>query len=157
MIEGEAELHALVQGLQDAWNHGDAARFAEPFADDAEVVHLLGGGGTGRPAVRAGMEALFRTVYARSHVEYRVEKIKRLAPGVAVVLLRQKLTFNQGGQTYEIWCRPTLVCLRAGGRWSVALFQNTKIAGETASGAEAALAETFPFPPGSFAGVQSRG
>lgn len=37
------DLHRIVEQLEAAWNNGDSAGFAAPFADDADFVHILGG------------------------------------------------------------------------------------------------------------------
>ncbi|MBV9930368.1 MAG: SgcJ/EcaC family oxidoreductase [Alphaproteobacteria bacterium] len=143
------QIEALVRTLEDAWNGRDAAAFAAPFAGDAEFIHILGGGGTGRAAIEAGHAALFRTLYARSEVAYTIVRVMRLADQAAAVLLHQRLQFEAGGEWQEIECRPTLVATRGpAGAWSIRLFQNTHVAGSgTAAAAAAAIAAEHPHRP----------
>lgn len=140
------ELEALVRSFEAAWNEHDAGDFAAPFAEDAEFIHILGGGGTGRAAIRAGHDALFRSIYARSDVAYRILRVMRLGDHAAAVLLHQRLRFETGGAAQEIECRPTLIATRRGdGGWEIRLFQNTQIAGSgTAAAAQAAIAAGHP-------------
>lgn len=141
----KAGLEAVAEALQTAWNAHDAQAFAAPFAEDAEFIHIMGGGGTGRDAIRAGHEALFRSIYADSEVAYRVVRIIELGGGAAVVLLHQRLAFTAGGGRQEIECRPSFVATpQADGGWTIRLFQNTQIAGKGSRGADAAIAAEHP-------------
>ena len=142
----EDELEGLVCRLEAAWNARDAAAFAAPFADDAEFIHILGGGGTGRAAIEAGHAALFRTIYAKSVVAYRVIRVMPLGPAAAAVLLHQHLAFEAGGAAQAIACRPTFVATHeSDGGWVIRLFQNTQIAGSgTAAEAQDAIRAEHP-------------
>lgn len=142
--QDEIALRALVEQLEQAWNRNDAEAFAAPFAEDAEFIHILGGGGTGKAAIRAGHEALFRTIYARSEVAYEVARILALGDSAAAVLIRQRLRFEADGGTQEMHCRPTLVAERCGGTWTIRLFQNTQVAGAGSAGATTAVAAHHP-------------
>jgi len=141
MTAGNVE--SLVAALEAAWNAHDAQAFAAPFAEDAEFIHILGGGGTGRDAIRAGHEALFGSIYADSEVEYRIVRTIELGTA-AIVLLHQRLAFTAGAARQEIECRPSLVAERRGEGWAIRLFQNTQIAGKGSAGSSAAIAAEHP-------------
>ena len=134
MTNEERELHKLVYQLESSWNAGDGDAFAGLFADDADVIHILGGYYTGRDAIRAGHRMIFGTIYKGSTVRYGVERIRFLRPDVALVFLRQHLQFFEDGQPRELEARPTIVAERTDGKWRIAALQNTRIseAGATA-------------------------
>src|SRR5271166_556268 len=97
----ERALHNMVYQLESAWNAGDGDAFAALFADDADVIHILGGYYSGRDTIRAGHRMIFGTIYKGSTVRYSVEKIKFLRPDIAVVSARQYLQFYEDGAARE--------------------------------------------------------
>ena len=134
MTNEERALHCMVYELEQAWNAADGTAFAAPFTEDADVIHILGGYYTGRPAIEAGHRMIFGTIYKGSTVRYGVERIRFLRPDVALVFLRQHLQFFEDGQPRELEARPTIVAERTDGKWRIAALQNTRIseAGATA-------------------------
>ena len=127
MTSEERALHGMVYHLEAAWNAADSAAFAEPFAEDAEFIHILGGYYSGRAAIAAGHRMIFGTIYKGSTVRYSVEKIKFLRPDVAMVFLRQFLQLYENGQPRELESRPTIVAEQTDGQWRIAAVQNTRI------------------------------
>jgi uncharacterized protein (TIGR02246 family) len=124
----ESEVASLVQGLQDAWNAGDAAGFAAPFADDADFVNVYGMYAQGRDAILAGHEGIFRSIYAGSRVEYRVKSARRLRDDVALVHLHARLSVPSGPMAGVNEALPSMVLVRdGGGEWRIASFHNTFI------------------------------
>ena len=67
MTNEERALHNLVYQLESSWNAGDGDAFASLFADDADVIHILGGYYTGRETIRAGHRMIFGTIYKGSN------------------------------------------------------------------------------------------
>src|SRR5271166_321028 len=127
MTNDERALHEMVYHLEAAWNAGDGKSFAEPFAEDADFIHILGGYYTGRAAIEAGHRMIFGTIYKGSTVRYSVEKIRFLRPDVAIVFLRQFLQFREGGVASELEARPTIVAEKRDGDWQIVALQNTRI------------------------------
>ena len=127
MTNEERALHGMVYHLEAAWNAADGAAFAEPFADDADFIHILGGYYTGRETIRAGHRMIFGTIYKGSTVHYSVEKIKFLRPDIAIVFLRQHLEFAEGGPVDELDARPTIIAERIEDKWHIVALQNTRI------------------------------
>jgi uncharacterized protein (TIGR02246 family) len=127
MTSEERALHKLVYQLESAWNAGDGEAFAGLFADDADVIHILGGYYSGRPAISAGHRMIFGTIYKDSSVHYSVEKIKFLRPEIALVFLRQHLEFAEGAPVGELDARPTIVAEKIDNRWRIVALQNTRI------------------------------
>jgi uncharacterized protein (TIGR02246 family) len=127
MTNEERALHRLVYQLESSWNAGDGEAFAALFADDADVIHILGGYYCGRETIRAGHHMIFGTIYKGSTIHYSVEKIKFLRPDIALVFLRQHLEFAEGGVADELDARPTIVAEHLGGKWHIVAMQNTRI------------------------------
>jgi uncharacterized protein (TIGR02246 family) len=127
MTGEERALHGMVYHLEAAWNAADDGAFAEPFADDADFIHILGGYYTGRAAIEAGHRMIWGTIYKSSTVRYSVEKIRFLRPDVAIVSLRQFLQFFEDGQPRELEARPTIIAEQVDGKWRIVALQNTRI------------------------------
>lgn len=131
----------IVKELERAWNAGDSAGFARHFAEDADFVDILGRHHKGRATIEAGHREIFETFYRGSRNHYEVEGVRFVRPEVAVVFVLARLTSRLGGavdaanrelqareEMSETQARPTLVLEKAGGRWRIAAFQNTKLA-----------------------------
>jgi len=123
----ERALHTMVYQLESAWNAGDGDAFAALFADDADVIHILGGYYSGREAIEAGHRMIFGTIYKGSTIHYSVEKIKFLRPDIAIVFLRQHLEFAEHSVVPELDARPTIVAENIDGKWRIVALQNTRI------------------------------
>jgi len=123
----ERALHKLVYQLESAWNAGDGDAFARLFADDADVIHILGGYYSGRETIRAGHRMIFGTIYKDSTIHYSVEKIKFLRPDIAIVFLRQHLRLAESSVVPELDARPTIVAESIDGKWRIVALQNTRI------------------------------
>jgi uncharacterized protein (TIGR02246 family) len=127
MTSEERALHTLVYQLESAWNAGDDDAFAGLFAEDADLIHILGGYYSGRSAIRAGHRMIFGTIYKGSSVHYSVEKIKFLRPEIALVFLRQHLEFAEGTAVEELDARPTILAEKIDDKWRIVALQNTRI------------------------------
>jgi uncharacterized protein (TIGR02246 family) len=127
MTNEERALHKLVYQLESSWNAGDGDAFASLFAENADVIHILGGYYTGRETIRAGHRMIFGTIYKGSTVHYRVEKIKFLRPEIALIFLRQHLELGEAAPVEELDARPTIVAEKAEEVWRIVLLQNTRI------------------------------
>jgi uncharacterized protein (TIGR02246 family) len=127
MTSDEKSLHEMVYQLEAAWNAADGPGFAEPFVEDADFVHILGGYYAGRAAIEAGHRMIFGTIYKGSTIRYSVEKIRFLRPDVAIVSLRQYLQFYEGKAPSELEARPTVLAEKRDGTWQIVNMQNTRI------------------------------
>jgi uncharacterized protein (TIGR02246 family) len=118
---------ALAARLESAWNAGDSAAFAAPFAEDADFVNVVGKHARGREAIAAGHEHIFRDVYTGSTVRYRVETARLLRPDVALVHLNASLTVPAGPIAGAGNATISLVLTRDDGEWRIASFHNTYV------------------------------
>jgi uncharacterized protein (TIGR02246 family) len=120
-----SEVAELVQRLEGAWNAGDAAGFAAPFAEGADFVNVMGMHARGRQAIEAGHEHIFRTIYAGSVNAYELESARVLRPGVALAHVRARLRVPGGPMAGEHDALFSMVLVQGGDGWQVEGFQNT--------------------------------
>jgi len=142
MSHDEAAIHDIVRRCEAAWNAADGAAWAASFAEDADFVDILGKHHQGRVAIEAGHRHIFATIYKGSRAEYRVERVRFLRPDVAVAFVHARLwsrlavavddprrEAHIGATMSESQARSILMLARAGDRWQIVAFQNTRVAG----------------------------
>ncbi|MBV9736941.1 MAG: SgcJ/EcaC family oxidoreductase [Candidatus Eremiobacteraeota bacterium] len=119
------DIEELVSAMESAWNNGDSAAFAAAFAEDADFVNVYGLHARGRDAIAAGHQFIFMTVYKGSQVEYRIDSMRELVPGVTLVHVSAKLNVPEGpmaGKHAALWSG---VAMSTSDGWKFAAFQNT--------------------------------
>lgn len=117
----------LIKRLQDAWNAGDGAAFAAPFAPDADFVTIRGELHSGE-AIAAGHQQIFDTIYAGSTVRYTVLDARELADGVILAHVRGNLGVPGGPLAGESEAIASILVVRAGNDDQIAAFHNTLVA-----------------------------
>jgi uncharacterized protein (TIGR02246 family) len=132
-------LRKLVAALEKAWNAGDSLEWTAQFAPDADFIHILGGHFCGESSIERGHRAIFDTIYKGSTNRYTVQKIRFLAPQIALVFVLAELKLTQPGLPQVIQARPTLIAQKLGSSWKIMAFQNTMVT----SGENAARNEAF--------------
>ncbi|HET7462786.1 MAG TPA: SgcJ/EcaC family oxidoreductase [Longimicrobium sp.] len=120
-----AEVAAIVQAMQDAWNAGDGAAFTAPFTDDADFVNVYGMHARGRDEIRRGHEFILKGPYAGSVNRYVLESVRLPRPDTALAHVRATLQVPAGPLAGEHQARYSMVLLHDGGRWQVTAFHNT--------------------------------
>ena len=124
----ETEIRALFTRLLRAWTDGDAVAYGACFTDDCGYVSFDGALATGRPAVVASHDALFRGVLFGSALVGEPEQVRFVAADVAVV--------QATGAVQVAWRRPlprrratrnTVVAVRTAPGWLFAQMPNTRI------------------------------
>ena len=120
-----AALESLASRLEAAWNAMDGAAFAAPFAVDADFVNIRGEHFRGRPAIAAGHDAIFRTIYAGSENRCAVEAARLLRPDVALMHVRASLNVPHGSLAGRHGARFSMVLTKEPGGWEIASFHNT--------------------------------
>ena len=141
MSHDERAIRDIVKGCEAAWNAGDGAAWVASFAEDADFVDLLGDRHQGRPAIEAGHRHIFATIYKGSRVEYRIDRLRFVRPDVAVAFVHARLwsrlavavddprrEAHLGSTMSESQARPTMILAKAGDRWQIVAFQNTRVA-----------------------------
>jgi uncharacterized protein (TIGR02246 family) len=116
--------HRMIAG----WNAGDAAAMTRDFADDGQIVGFDGSEVSGRERIASYLAGIFAGHKVASFVTL-VREVRELAPDV--MLLRahagmvppDKAEINRATNAVQ-----TLVAVKRGDRWQIALFQNTPAA-----------------------------
>jgi uncharacterized protein (TIGR02246 family) len=117
----------FVAGLEAAWNAADGAAFGARFTDDAVFVDVRGSRHRGRPAIAAGHQGIFDSIYRGSTVGYEVESIDQLGPDVAVAHANATLDCPTGPMAGRNHARFTVVLVRGSDAWEATTFHNTLV------------------------------
>lgn len=118
---------ALIERLQDAWNAGDGTAFGAPFAADADFVNVRGELHSG-PAIAAGHQQIFDTIYAGSTVRYTLLDARELDERVILAHVSAHLSVPAGPLAGELDALASIVVVHDGGDHRVAAFHNTLVA-----------------------------
>jgi uncharacterized protein (TIGR02246 family) len=110
------------------WNAGDAAAMTRDFADDGQIVGFDGSEVSGREQIAAHLAGIFANHKVASYVTL-VREVREIAPDA--MLLRAhagmvppgKSEINRATNAVQ-----TLIAVKRGDRWQIALFQNTPAA-----------------------------
>ncbi len=124
-LSSSKQISMLYHRLLDAWNMHDAAFFAAQFEDEGNCVGFDGSQIDGREAIEAEMRRIFADHEPASYVT-KIREIRFLTPETAV--LRAVTGMVPPGQSDiepELNAIQSLVAVRRGNRWRIALFQNT--------------------------------
>jgi uncharacterized protein (TIGR02246 family) len=125
--QDEAAIRAIVQSVQDGWNAHDGKAFAAPFTADADYVIVNGDYIKGRDAIEKGHTQIFSTIYKDSRNAATVRSVRFIRPDVAVAHVEWNLEYSMGGGTRKGHAINTMVLTKEGGKWGIAVFQNTPI------------------------------
>jgi uncharacterized protein (TIGR02246 family) len=119
-------LESIVQRLAAAWNAGDAAAYAALHASDADSVNVRAQHLTGRAAIAAAHDSIFRSFYAGSTVRLVVQALRFLVPDVALLHVAATLDVPHGPLTGRHEDLISAVCTRSAAGWEIAAFHNTQ-------------------------------
>ena len=121
----EDDVRSIYQRLLDAWSRRDAAAYAALFDDGANVVGFDGSQMNGRSEIESTLAGIFAHHQTASYVSI-VREVRTLTPEVAI--LRAVVGMVPPGQTDinpAVNAIQSLVAVKRGGQWRIALFQNT--------------------------------
>jgi uncharacterized protein (TIGR02246 family) len=117
----------LLHRLEAAWNAGDGAAFAAPFAEDADFVDITGTHTKGRQAIDAGHRGIFASIYKGSQVRYELLSGRPLAPGLLLVHARAHLDAPGGPLAGKNDSTLSAVVREGAGGFEIAAFHNTLV------------------------------
>jgi uncharacterized protein (TIGR02246 family) len=123
--DDRAALERIIEQREAAWNAMDGTAFAAPFASDADFVTIRGEHFRGRPAIAAGHDAIFRTIYAGSTVRFGVESARLLRGEVALVHVRSVMHAPSGPLAGEHRACFSLALTKEPDGWVIAALHNT--------------------------------
>jgi uncharacterized protein (TIGR02246 family) len=128
----EAQIRTIFEAWQRAWNAHDMAALGRLFHDDGTWILWTGGVWVGRASIEQGMTQVHRTVYRESTQLMRVDEVRIVAPGVAVVRALTTLTGDSRAPDQTIRGRKLFVVTQREGIWRIAYGQNTRLADNVA-------------------------
>lgn len=123
----EAAIRSFPQAMIEAWNAGDAAAFAAPFAEDATFIAFEGTVLSGRNAIVEFHQPLFDSQLKGTRLEGGASFVRFLAPGTAVMHARCGVIL--AGHERPIASRDSMqlfVCTRHGHAWRVDAVMNAR-------------------------------
>jgi uncharacterized protein (TIGR02246 family) len=121
----ERAVRALYEQLLASWNARQAANFAAPFTDDAEVIGFDGSQMTGRAEIEATLKGIFVDHETGAYVGI-IRSVRFLTPEVA--LLRAVSGVIPAGQSDlnpALNAQQALIAIKHDGAWRITLYQNT--------------------------------
>ena len=132
----EAEVRALMQELNDRWDHADGEGYGALFTPDATYVQFDGRLLRGREEIADLHSLMFRTMlYGTRLVTHEIESVHVLGDDVVVVVATGAALYPWQPQIVpKRLSRQTLTLVRQDGRWLVDSFQNGRIKPFPASG-----------------------
>ncbi len=118
---------AVVEQLEEAWNAGDGAAFGAPFAPDADFVAIRGDLHSG-PAIAAGHQAIFDTIYRGSTARYSVLDARAIRRDVIVAHVKAELHAPTGPLAGDSTALGTMVLAENGDGHRIVAYHTTLVA-----------------------------
>ena len=124
----EATIRQIVQEQQAAaWNRHDAAAYANLFAQDGDVVNVVGWWWKGRSEIQSNLTTAFAQVFKTSTLTITDVQTRFLRSDVAIAHVRWTMV---GAKMPPSLPEPrvgiqTITLTKQSGRWLIAAFQNT--------------------------------
>ncbi|MBX3080347.1 MAG: SgcJ/EcaC family oxidoreductase [Anaerolineae bacterium] len=121
----QEQIEALYRQLIAAWNVRNAAEFAACFSDDANVIGFDGSQMDGQATIAAELQRIFTNHQTAAYVA-KVREVRLLTSETA--LLRAVVGMVPAGKTTlnpAVNSIQSMVAIKAGDGWRIALFQNT--------------------------------
>jgi uncharacterized protein (TIGR02246 family) len=126
-----AEIHAVLDGMQAAWNHHDMTAFVSYMTDDVEWVNVVGMWWRGKAQVFKAHDRMHRTMFKdRDLHDALTTELRQIAPGVVVVtqvIPADGYTTGDGTVVPPNRNVLTQTFVHRDGRWLVAEGHNTVI------------------------------
>jgi uncharacterized protein (TIGR02246 family) len=121
----ESAIRMLYHQLLASWNARQAADFAAPFADDAEVIGFDGSQMTGRAEIEVTLRQIFADHETGAYVGI-VRSVRFLAPEVAMLrAVSGVIPAGRGDLNPALNALHSLIAVKSDGAWRIALYQNT--------------------------------
>ena len=144
----EAEIRNVQARQAEAWNRHDARAYADLFAEDGDVVNVVGWWWKGRAEIESKLQAAFAHVFRESALTIAGVDVRFLTPEIAIAHVRWTMT---GAKTPPGIPEPregiqTQVLRKTAGRWLIAAFQNTNAVPEMPFPLGPPAAPTVPSP-----------
>ncbi len=124
----DRETRELYRQLLEAWDKRNARDFALLFAPDGSIVGFDGTQVFGQAEVGAHLSEIFSHHQTARYVSI-VREVRSLSEGATILsAVAGMVPPDKGDINPEVNAVQTLVAVKTGGAWKVALFQNTPAA-----------------------------
>jgi uncharacterized protein (TIGR02246 family) len=107
----------IIASVVKAFNHGDAAAFADAFTADGEYIDEHGVAFHGRRAIEAEFTSLFAS-HAGAKIHVHLDAPRLIAPGVAAADGQSRLVHTAGEEPVVGRC--SIVCAKEEAEWLIA-------------------------------------
>jgi len=124
----EQEIHKVVRGLEQAWNHHDMKAWANLFTEDADFVNVAGWWWKGRTEIEQKHAGAHEFIFRDSTLTIHEVHTRFLAPEIAVVHVLWSLAGHKNPDGTPGQPRKgilTQVLQKQNGKWLIAAAQNT--------------------------------
>jgi uncharacterized protein (TIGR02246 family) len=122
-----ANLESIVAEMERAWNAGDGAGFAKPFAPDGDQVNIIGEVMKGRDEIAVRHDGIFKTIYAGSRNSMHLVDARSVAADVVLARVHSILDVPAGPRQGRIEAIMSVVFRKTGERWEIVTLHNTRI------------------------------
>lgn len=126
--EDRAALELIVAAMEGAWNAGDAAAFAAPFAIDGDQVNIFGALLKDRDHVASQHERIFASIFRGSHNALRIVDARYVTPDVVLARVSSVVEVPEGPLRGKLETLASVIFRRNGPRWELVTFHNTRVA-----------------------------
>ena len=126
-----------LESLESGWNSADGAKFAEPFAVDADFVAIRGDHHHGQKSIAMGHQGIFTSIYLGSRIKYEVAGARRLTGDVILGRASSTLYAPSGPLAGVHQALASVILVQADGQWRIAAFHNTLVSQTTPPSAAA--------------------
>ena len=121
----EGEVAALYWRLLESWNRRDAAGYAALFDEESYVIGFDGSPMAGRVEIETSLRQIFESHMTARYVA-TIRGVRPLSGDVALLWAVAGMVPPGGTEINPaVNAMQTLVAVRTGGEWRIALFQNT--------------------------------
>ena len=121
----DASIRTLYRQWLDCWNERDAGAYAALFAEDGNIVGFDGSPENGRAEIESHIGQIFADHQTARYVGI-VREVRFLAPGVALVrAVAGMVPPGKSDLNPTVNAVQTLVAVKQGGAWHIALAQAT--------------------------------
>ena len=123
----QQQIHGVLNGFVDAWNHHDAKAFAAVFSEDADFTNVRGVSASGRSNIEEFHAPIFATIFKNTHQTLTEVKIRFIRPDIAAVDVHWNMT---GVTDPQGIARPdrngllNFVMTKNAGRWQIVVMHN---------------------------------
>lgn len=125
--EDRAQITAIVDKWEHAWNTHDMAAYGALYHDDGVWVLWTGNVWRGKQAIEDGHAAVHKTIFRNSTQRELLEELTFIGADAAIVRFCSVLTGSDQAPDSVIRSRKFLVVTKRHGQWKVSWGQNTRL------------------------------